>query len=366
MSLRAIAVLCALFGLTSCMSVFFEGKAFLHPVAYSALPGWRDGHDLDGFFAAFLNSCKEINKRDPDALFHPDGVGGKVGNWQRICREAKQYQDTGPDERAHFIQTRFKPYEVYNWQEPEGRFTGYFESSMEGSRVKTGEYRYPVYGLPDDFVKGQPYHLTRKDIQDGALKGKGLEIAWVKDPVRLFFMHIQGSGTLHMPDGSMMRVGFAGKNGRPYRPIGRYLIEKGYVSGDKVGAKRIQDYLYEHSDKRNEVFAYNESFIFFKEIKGAGGPIGAENVPLTAGYSLAVDNRYIPYGAPIWLDTTLSHAKEAYQRLVVAQDTGSAIRGPVRGDIFFGSDFGAETLASDQNSFGHYYMLLPVGLFYGR
>jgi membrane-bound lytic murein transglycosylase A len=212
-----------------------------------------------------------------------------------------------------------------------------------------------------DFV---PYH-SRTDIDHGALADRRLELLWVNDEVAKFFLQIQGSGQVKLDDGSVVRVGYAEQNGLPYRAIGRDLIEIGALKQEEVSLQSIRDWLKTHPDQAPAIMARNQSYIFFQEnqqLSPEDGPLGAQGVPLTAGRSLAVDPRHIPLGAPLWLETTIpnGHAEGTpLRRLMIAQDTGGAIKGPVRGDVFWGAGAEAEAIAGHMKSRGQFYLLIP-------
>jgi membrane-bound lytic murein transglycosylase A len=200
---------------------------------------------------------------------------------------------------------------------------------------------------------------TRSEIDAGALAGKGSELLWVDDAVDAFFLHVQGSGRVVMENGQLVRLGFAGRNGHPYVAIGRELISRGAIPRERMSMQAIRAWLKANPGEASEVMALNPSFIFFRIIDGEG-PIGAEGVPLTPGRSLAVDPAFVPLGLPIWLDTTDPlKPEQPLRRLVVAQDTGSAIKGPVRGDLFWGFGETAAAKAGSMNQRGRYFLLLP-------
>jgi membrane-bound lytic murein transglycosylase A len=200
---------------------------------------------------------------------------------------------------------------------------------------------------------------TRSEIDAGALAGKGYELLWVDDAVDAFFLHVQGSGRVVMEDGKVVRLGFAGRNGHSYVAIGRELIEQGAIPRERMSMQAIRAWLAAHPDQAGPVMASNPSFIFFRIIDGEG-PIGAEGVPLTPGRSLAVDPEFVPLGLPIWLDTTDPlDPRQPLRRLVVAQDTGAAIKGPVRGDLFWGFGENAAARAGAMKQQGRYFLLLP-------
>lgn len=266
-------------------------------------------------------------------------------------------------------------------------FTGYYQPVIDGSLVRTEKFRYPVYGRPADLIIAEqvslkpqmsvekivgraegedfvPYYNRREIDQERRLEGRGLEIAWVADPIELFFLHIQGSGIIRLPDGNQLSVGYAGQNGWPYRSIGRLLIDSGKLTKDEMSMQRLRRYLRENPHEQNEIFNSNPSYIFFRT--NAAGPMGSLEVPVTAGRSLATDSRLFPKGALVLVSTeipAISDAGEltgwrAVRRFMLNQDTGGAIRGPQRADIYFGADETAANLAGYMNRQGR--MFFPV------
>ena len=262
-------------------------------------------------------------------------------------------------------------------------FTGYYQPVIAGRLTPSDEYRYPIYAKPADLTAaavkiadndgagGQdslPTYYSRREIDEGgALRGRGLEIAWVKDPVDVFFLHIQGSGIISLPDGGRLNVGFAGQNGRPYRSIGRLLIDDGKITKEEMSMQRLRRYLAEHPQEQSDIFAYNESYVFFRVLGVLnGGPLGSLEVPLTAGRSIATDSRLFPKGALAVMQTSIPVIGPAGElsgwqpvtRWVLNQDTGGAIRGLQRADIYFGSGDQAGALAGYMNRPGRLYFLL--------
>ena len=270
-------------------------------------------------------------------------------------------------------------------------FTGYFEASLQGSLTETKEFKYPLYALPDDLVRvplkqffpgdlpaGLPDQLIGRvkgttlvpfydrlaiDYQ-GALQNRDLELVWTDDPVKLFFLQIQGSGVIQLPDGKALRVGYAGKNGHVYRAIGKLLLEKGAIERSKISMQTIQEYLYQHPEEMQEVFLYNPSYVFFREVPN--GPIGSLGVRLTPYRSIATDHRLFPHGALVYIETekpvfakdgTIS-TWEKFGRFVLNQDTGGAIRGTARADLFTGFGPEAEMVAGHMQHKGSFYFLL--------
>lgn len=342
------------------VSACTSDKLVLKPAQFSQIDGWENDSQEQAL-AAFSKSCKKFNVMPEAKNLHVSGVGGTFGNWRNVCEQAGVLTDVASNSEAKmFFEENFTPYLATNNGKDTGRFTGYFEADLEGSYKKQGEYKYPIYKKPNDLVNGQQYY-SREQIENGVLSGKNLELAWVNDPVKAFFMEIQGSGRIHMDDGSVLRVGYSGKNGHAYVPIGRVLIASGDIAKENMSAQAIKKFLYENLGKASEIMNQNPSYVFFRRV-GEDGPIGAQGVALTPFRSLAVDKRFIPYGAPVFVNVSLNGAAEPdrdFKKLLVAQDTGGAIKGPVRGDLFFGFGKTAEDLAGYQNSIGRYFILLP-------
>ncbi|MDA0781303.1 MAG: MltA domain-containing protein [Rickettsiales bacterium] len=341
-----------------CSCSLFGDKLTLKEASFEEISGWQDDSHNDALIS-FLQSCKKFESLPEDRLAHNSGVAGTYGDWKKVCRNAVSGQYSDP---KLFFESNFKPYLARNWWDTKGTFTGYYEIELKGSRTRNGSYQYPLYSKPFDLEDGNKYY-SRKQIEKGALAGKGYEIAWVDDPVRAFFLHVQGSGRIKMDDGSVMRVGYNGKNGHKYVSIGRYLIDKGYIDEEEMSAQAIKKWLYLNPDKMVKVLNENPSYVFFRELGHDGGPIGGQGVPLTPMRSLAIDKRFVPYGAPVWVDVRLKgESEKEFKSLLIAQDTGGAIKGPVRGDLFFGYGDEAEHLAGYQNNVGHYFILLPKNL----
>lgn len=358
-----------------------DSELMLKQMKFVDVPGWTAAdHSL--ILPAFLKSCEALSKKPLDADMGPDQRMGKISDWVDICADAKKIRPGNKVEVNFFFQSRFVPYLASNNQNTTGLFTGYYEPELEGRWGPEGKFTTPIYSRPNDLIsanlgdyrdefKGKqiagrvqgnrliPYN-TRAEINNGAIKGRGLEILWVNDPVTLFFLHVQGSGRVRMADGSTVRVGYAGRNGRPYTSIGKELVKTGVMPLKDVTAPAIMDWLRANPEDGRRLMNKNESFVFFRVVDG-DGPLGAQGVPLTPGRSMAVDRKFIPYGVPIWLNTTDPlDEKLPLRRLMVAQDTGSAIKGPVRGDVFWG--FGAEAAerAGVMKSRGQYYLILPA------
>lgn len=350
----------------------------LRPASFGDLPGWKDDRQ-DEALAAFQRSCARILKQPPHKAFGPAPAGGTFGDWQPACREAV----AGVSDARAFFERHFMPWQAAaGGGGSEGLFTGYYEASLRGSRTKHGPYQYPLRLRPNDLVmvdlgefrdelKGQriagrvvngqlkPYE-DRAAIVSGRLPSDDkLRFVWVDDAADAFFLHVQGSGRILLDDGTQMRVGYAAQNGHPYYAIGRELVKRGDVSKDDVSMQSIRAWLEKHPDQAADLMNTNKSYVFFKELDG-DGPLGGENVALTPGRSMAVDRTRIAYGVPLWLAADAPvDGMVPIRRLMIAQDTGGAIRGPVRGDYFWGYGPEAEANAGVMKAKGGYWLLLP-------
>ena len=354
----------------------------LTPVTFSELSGWKED-DLRTFVPAFSKSCTRILKNASDKKFGALDAAGNYGDWQEPCRAFLALKDknaSSPEYHA-FFEEHFTPHIVSADDEPTGLFTGYYEASLKGSRIQSETYNTPLYKRADDLVmvqlgefredlkgrrvagrvvngKLKPYE-TREQIVSGDYPNADQVLVWVDDPIDAFFVQIQGSGIVELAEGGTMRIGYAAQNGHPYFAIGRELIERGALTKENVSLQTIRAWLEANSDQADDVMNTNKSYVFFKELEGEG-PIGGEGVSLTAGRSLAIDRSLLAYGMPIWTDIAPPiDGVGRINKLMVTQDTGGAIRGPVRGDVFWGYGDKAETLAGPMKPKGRYWVLLP-------
>ena len=347
---------------------------------YLDISGWN-GDDHASVLPTLIRSCEKIEAKDPSASLGSDLRMGRVEDWMAICADARKIRPGNMVEAKYFFESRFIAYRVGDVHDTNGLFTGYYEPELNGRWVPQEGFQTPIYARPKDIIsinladfrsmyvgaklvgrmEGNtviPYY-TRAEINEGALKGRELEILWVDSPVDAFFMHIQGSGRIKLQDGSHVRVGYAGRNGHEYKSIGRVLVDRNVMPLEQVTAPAIRNWLATNPDLADELMNQNRSFVFFRVIEG-DGPIGAQGIPLTPGRSLAVDRTFLPLGIPIWLDTTDPlDEKLPLQRLMVAQDTGSAIKGAVRGDVFWGFGNEAARRAGLMKQNGSYFVLLP-------
>ncbi|MBT3369865.1 MAG: murein transglycosylase [Rhodospirillaceae bacterium] len=365
-----------------------EDQILYKPVPFSDLDGWRrDNHGAA--MGAFLRSCETFGKWPGQrALSGRDGIAGLADDWSNACRAGAAVAVDKPGQARQFFEAHFQAVAVTFAGRATGLFTGYYEPSLRGSRERGAPYTTPLYGLPKDLInvdlgqfseelqgkrivgRLQGRRLTpypeRQGIVAGALAGRGLEIVYVDDPVDAFFLQIQGSGRVQLGDGEEMRLGYAGGNGRRYYAIGRELIKRGILSKENVSMQSIRAWLSANPLQGEEVMDLNASYIFFRELQGTG-PIGALGVALTPGRSIAVDRRLIPLGIPVWLQASHPAADpeqgdRPLHRLVLAQDTGGAIKGGVRGDIFWGHGPAAAAIAGRMKNAGQWFLLLPKAL----
>ncbi len=335
---------------------------------FSAIPGWQEATLAPGV-RAFGAGCKRI------AQSHP------------LRRACDNFPASAPaDEQAarQFIEGAFSAWAVTSADgTAEGLITGYYEPVLAGSRTRTDRFRHPVYGVPEDLVavdlesvnpelkglrlRGRlegnrlvPY-LSRAEIE-GRTAFRAPVLAWVEDPVELFFLQIQGSGQIELDSGARLRLGYGDQNGHPYRSMGRYLIQRGELALEQTSMQGIKAWATANPRKLREALDSNPSYVFFRHMPDTlDGPVGTLGAPLTAGYSIAVDTRSVPLGAPVFLATTMPLSTQPLNRLMAAQDTGGAIRGAVRADFFWGSGNEAGTLAGRMRQQGRMWILWPVG-----
>jgi membrane-bound lytic murein transglycosylase A len=345
-------------------------------VDFDALPGW-DEDRLGEAVPAVRRSCAKLAGLKPKRLLGPKGMAGEAGEWREACAAAADLDPADDDEALEYFEAWFTPVRVAHEKGKKGLFTGYYEAELKGARWPGGRFTVPLYRQPSDLIKmdlagsgkskgrlgrmdGDRFvaYFTRAEIESGALDGRNEELLWVDDPVDAFFLHIQGSGRVVLPDGGVVRVGYAGNNGHKFYGIGRALMESGDVPRDKMSMQSIRDWLRQNPERARELMNLNPRYIFFREIEG-DGPIGSTGVALTPGRSMAVDSSHLPYHAPLWLDTTWPGSDRPLRRLLVAQDTGEAIKGRVRGDLFWGYGEAALSVAGGMKQSGDLYVLLP-------
>jgi membrane-bound lytic murein transglycosylase A len=386
---RNIILVCLLVVLLSLVLYFLSRPKIieirLNPVPFSKLPGWGTGALLTSF-STFQDSCKVFIKQPPEKIVGSEFVELKVKDWLPACTAAFKLPLPHTSEQIRtFFQTWFDAFEFHDGKPVQGLFTGYYMSTLKGSLTKTNQYNVPIYGLPDDLISVNlnlfdpsfknkkimgrvnkkhsliPYY-TRAQIDRGAIDGKASVIAWVDNEIDRLFLEIQGSGVIEMSDGTSLYVNYAAQNGAPYTSIAGVLIKQGVMTKDNASMQHIRHYLAEHPSEVRSVMSTNKSFVFFEPLK-KNAAYGSQGTELMPGYSLAVDLKWVPIGAPVWLSTVRpsehSEKKHLFRRLMIAQDTGGAIRGPVRGDIYWGAGKKATSIAGKMKNPGQYWLLLP-------
>ncbi len=331
--------------------------------AFANLPGWNADRQSEAL-PALLKSCAVFLKKPANAAIGPGGIGGQAGDWRGPCDEAARLvADSAGDEAArHFFETHFRLVLSPAMIGQDGFFTGYYEAEFSASRRLGPIYRYPLYLAPPS-----PVNFTRAEIEAGALAGRGLEFVFLADPVDRFFLQVQGSGRLRLAEGGVLRVGYGGNNGHGFVPVGKKLLEAGRIDRGQANAQGVAAWLKSHPGEAQSWMNLNPRYIFFREIRGAG-PIGAMGIPLTATRSLAIDPDFVPLGIPVWLDTLwpidnpTARQGDKLRRLMLAQDTGAAIKGAMRGDFFWGTGASALAFAGHMKSPGRWVLLLPASV----
>lgn len=326
---------------------------------FEDLAGWS----LDNQRAAlqpFGRSCQQLFPNPHDTLFRNEKFG-KIKAWRVVCQRLKQHKLKISNNARWFFESMFTPYLVTRAKSGavDGIFTGYYQPEIAGALYRYGPFQTPIYQRPNDLNGSTKPYLSREQILREGLEGRAKPIAWIASPVDAFFLQIQGSGRIRLPTKDIIHVGFAGHNRHPYTSIGRVLINLGILKREEVSMQSIRKWLSGSSRRAMDIMNKNKRYVFFKRQRRAG-PIGAQGVVLTPGRSLAIDSRFIGYGIPVWLDTKDPILiQKSYQRLLISQDTGGAIKGIIRGDIFFGHGVLAAQRAGKMNRLGKYYVLIP-------
>jgi membrane-bound lytic murein transglycosylase A len=358
-------------------------------VSFAELPGWQ-GTDAQAALGAFRRSCALFAREAPSTALGGAGYGGSVADWRAACAAAPAGNIAASAARSYFEST-FTAFEIASYGSARALFTGYYEPQLRVSRVRHGPYAAPIYGLPEDLVtvdlgrfrnslKSEhiagrvmghvlvPYY-TRAEIDAHGLKSAPV-LAYADDPITVFFLEIQGSGRAVLDDGHVVRLAYAGQNGRPYTPIGRTLIEQGAIAAERMSMQAIRQWLLGHPTDARAVMESDQSFVFFREAalgEPGLGSEGSEGTPLAPGASIAVDSQIHPLGIPFFIaasvpDPDPSRPDNRLNRLFIAQDTGGAIRGATRADVFWGFGPVAEAIAGRMKSTGRLYVLLPKEL----
>jgi membrane-bound lytic murein transglycosylase A len=356
------------------------------PVAWSDIAGWSEDDHLAAY-KAFRTSCKPISaQRQPPA--DPKALGTSLRD---PCRIAKGLELSGGAKAKAFFEEHFLPLRISRLGEGEGFVTGYYEPIIDGSRTQTDVYNVPVYRRPSNlFVRGAkqssaglpnngqvfrkigrrklvPYY-DRAEIEDGAIAGRGLEICWLKNQTDLLFSQIQGSARVRLEDGSTVRINYDAHNGYPYTAVGRILIDRNIIPKDQMSMQKIREWMEQNPDGGNELRRQNKSYVFFREVQlsDKDEAVGAQGVPLTPGRSIAVDKALHVYGTPFFIEGELpietELSKTPFRRLMIAQDTGSAIVGPARADLYFGAGVEAGKVSGRLRHNARFVMLVPKSL----
>lgn len=340
----------------------------LQPAVWSDLPGWGDD-DPRAALAAFRSSCRSLEKRDV---------------WRETCAELRALGDPEPAELRAWFERRMRPWQLVNPDgNREGLITGYYEPLLRGSRTRQPPYVHAAYASPEDMIVvelGELYPELKHMRLRGRVEGRRLVpywsradwsgqesrhldkvLLWLDDPVDFFFMQIQGSGQVALDDGTRVRLGYADQNGHPYRSIGRWLLDRGELKPGQASMQNIKAWAQANAQRLPELLNANPSLVFFRELPAEGsGPPGAMGLALSPERSIAVDPRNVPLGAPVWLATTWPNEERPLQRLMLAQDTGGAIRGTVRADFYWGSGAEAGALAGRMRQKGRMWALMPI------
>lgn len=344
-----------------------EGVPTFQPVDWADVVGWQKDNPALAL-GAFLKSCSALRWRP---------------QWQPACQEAIAMENASETEVRSFFEKNFVPHQVSQSNgSKEGLLTGYYVPDLKGSRVASAKYPYPLYRRPDDMLTIDLSELY-PDLSNYRLRGRidghrvvpywgrgeidsqaqplvGQELFWVADPVELFFLHIQGSGRILFEDGESVMVNYADQNGHPYRSIGQYLIERGAMKRSQMSMQNIRAWARNNPEEVDNLLNQNPSYVFFRALESdVQSPPGALGVPLTPGRSLAVDRRHIPLGAPVFVDTTWPNSDQQLRRLMMAQDTGGAIKGRIRGDFFWGMGDQAGSQAGRMKQKASFWVLFP-------
>ncbi|HAU0210768.1 TPA: hypothetical protein JBF28_00720 [Legionella pneumophila] len=360
-------------------------KPTFRQVSFKHLPGWENAQ-LKKSLETFQTSCRAFLKQNPERVVGTEQIDLQTKDWHPACRAALKINPVDEQSAKVFFEKWFAPVEFYDDKPVKGLFTGYYMPLIKGSYTKSKEFSVPIYELPSNLVtvdlglflpnlknkkiigriagnKVVPFY-TREQINKGAIKDTARVLVWINSPVDRLFLEIQGSGIIELEDGKRIFIGYDGQNGAPYTAIAGVLIKKGIMTKHNASMQRIKKYLEAHPKQMDKIINQNKSFVFFRKLS-LEAALGSQGVALTPGYSLAIDKQWIPMGAPLWLNTTRPDSKnpdvnKPMQRLMIAQDTGGAIRGKVRGDVFWGGGDKATLIAGHMKNEGHYWLLLPA------
>lgn len=364
---------------------FMPSKPLLKKVTFDELPGWKSASFVKSL-ATFQVSCRAFIKQDPEKEVGTEAINLQVKDWQPACRQALKMNPITEKAAKLFFYRWFVPVEFDEKHSKPGLFTGYYMPLIKGSYTRSEEFNVPLYELPKDLVTVHlnlfspdlkkpkqlvgrlvgsqvvPYY-TRAQIRKGVLKNTAKVVAWIHSPIDRLFLEIEGSGIIELEDGKKIVVGYHGQNGLPYTSIGGVLMKRKVMTKNNASMQKIKSYLEAHPTEMDEVLNQNQSFVFFHQLP-LKAAVGSQGVALTPGYSMAIDKQWIPMGTPLWLNTSKPDFNDLdlnkpLQRLMIAQDTGGAIKGKVRGDVFWGGGNKATLIAGHMKNEGHYWLLLP-------
>lgn len=382
-SLIIFAIVFILISVTWFIWFLPTSKLGIRALTFNRLPGWQQANTKNSMLA-FKVSCNVFLKQDPDKSVGSDYFNLNAKDWYPACQDAMKLKSLTSQNTKQFFEKWFVPVEFVEKKPVEGLFTGYYMPLLKGSLTRTKQYHVPLYDVPSNLltinlglfandlknrnivgrIKGSrivPFY-TRAEINHGAIENKARVVAWLDSLIDRSFLEIEGSGLIQLKNGKQMAVSYSGQNGAPYTALAKVLIDKGVMTRDNASMQHIRSYLASHPDEIDTVLNTNKSFVFFQKLKQSVA-LGAQGIALTPGYSLAVDRRWIPLGIPLWLNTTRPHHQldepRTLQRLMIAQDTGGAIRGMVRGDVYWGAGDKAESIAGKMKNYGNYWIMIP-------
>lgn len=379
-----ITIALALLFLSSIAYFYRANTLIVREVSFSQLPGW-DKAEFSKSLLAFQTSCRAFIKQDPERIVGTDKIDLQVKDWQPTCQAALGIAPVDENSAKQFFQQWFSPVEFYNGKLITGLFTGYYMPLLKGSYTQSAEFNVPIYEVPKNLItvdlglyyadlknrkvvgrlqdnKLVPFY-TREEINNGAVDKTAPVLLWVKNKLDRLFMEIQGTGIIELEDGKRVYIGYDAQNGFPYTAVGGVLIKRGILTRENASMQAIKKFFDANPQQTDEVINQNKSFVFFRKLS-LDAALGSQGVALTPGYSLAIDKQWIPMGAPLWLSTSRPDVKnpsanKPMRRLMIAQDTGGAIRGTVRGDVFWGGGDRATLIAGHMKNEGHYWLLLP-------
>lgn len=360
----------------------------LKPATFSELPGWNNGNEFKQSFVSFKKSCQSILKLKSSASVGSDFFNLTAKDFYPACKAAQAIKKPTTKKSKKFFSTWFKPAFLTQSKLLPGKFTSYYVPTIKGSLNKTSKYTVPIYGVPSDLItvnsksslKGAqkvqvgrkvnnkiiPYY-TRKEINNGAIKNKAPILAWVENPLDRMTLGIEGSGVIELPNHKKIYLNYATTNGRSSILLPKLLENLGIMKRKEASINKIKAYFLKNPKQLTPILNQGESFVFFTRTKQEDA-FGSLHTPLTPGYSIAIDPKWVPFGLPVWLDTKKPNqgkSSTSLRRLMIAQDTGSAILGPVRADLFWGSGKEATYLAQHMDAPGKYWLFIPKHL-HGR